>query len=1049
MAQVGYKRLKLSSEKTFPRQPPYLNGYRSMPSSRVVNYSDPFVLSNQLEELDGGKYGSVTKELEALCGQRRKLMDMLLVDSPPTSTVEPSMDLPTGRRRSIPECNKPNSDILIILDGDPDEEVAAPVNDQGLNLSHSSGGEVTGFSCDPVEETKNSILIVNSKSAGQVNEFGSGVVTGVSCDPEVEGNSNTPTINIDSAEGVSVFGSGTTAGVSCDPAVEGNINIPTINIESVRKMNGFGSGAVASVSCGLGDEGKAIIPIINIDSDDEEGSDLRIPGKAVGGEINGFKEWLKSEVQKRVTSHSNELEYYSNLLVHEPYAVPGDFVSCNSSVVQETYQPTVQYESINLGGPAARDPGQVVTVKDRGYFRIENTDFVRYSRKTKKRGNGEMIKERKIDAEAEPSPSVESPEHSFSPESQGADDVEDDGLNDLWRECSLAMEYTKDSTANDTVVVQKGEEECNHSCLLKDDLGYVCRICGVIQKSIETIFDFQWIKGTKTSTRTYAYGSQNTKESDQNESQIFGLKEFDNELAGADISVHPRHSKQMRSHQIEGFNFLYPHARPLIVLPKGILATWKKEFDRWQVEEIPIFDLYAVKLRSQQLEVLDRWIEVKSILFCGYKQFSTIVCGSTSCKTTAACRERLLKVPSLLIIDEGHTPRNEDTDVLDSLAKVQTRCKVVLSGTLFQNHVKEVFNILNLVRPRFTKTDSSRAIINRIMSKVQINRKQCKSGADAVFFDSVEDTLKIDGDLKRKITVIQDLRELTRNVLHYYKGDFLEELPGIIDYTVLLNLSPKQKDAIRKLDVFEKFKRSAVGGAVYMHPCLKEMSMNAAENRDKGNTVIDAKIGEILTRMDIKDGVKTKFVLSLLSLCESSGEKLLVFSAYLLPLKFLERLVAMRKGWRTGKEMFVISGDSSADYRETAMDLFNNSSEAKILFGSIKACGEGISLVGASRVVILDVHLNPSVTRQAIGRAFRPGQTKKVFVYRLVAAESPEEEDQKTSLKKELTSKMWFEWSEHSSNQNFQMDEVSVDDCEDVFMESPVLREDIKVLYRR
>jgi len=42
-------------------------------------------------------------------------------------------------------------------------------------------------------------------------------------------------------------------------------------------------------------------------------------------------------------------------------------------------------------------------------------------------------------------------------------------------------------------------------------------------------------------------------------------------------------------------------------------------------------------------------------------------------------------------------------------------------------------------------------------------------------------------------------------------------------------------------------------------------------------------------------------------------------------------------------------------------------------------------LVGASRIVILDVHLNPSVTHQAIGRAFRLGQKKKVFVYRLVS----------------------------------------------------------------
>lgn len=37
-------------------------------------------------------------------------------------------------------------------------------------------------------------------------------------------------------------------------------------------------------------------------------------------------------------------------------------------------------------------------------------------------------------------------------------------------------------------------EDCDHSLLLHDDLGLVCRVCGVIQKRIDTIFDYQWTK---------------------------------------------------------------------------------------------------------------------------------------------------------------------------------------------------------------------------------------------------------------------------------------------------------------------------------------------------------------------------------------------------------------------------------------------------------------------------------------------------------------------------------------------------------------------------
>ncbi|KAG7975985.1 hypothetical protein I3843_06G125900 [Carya illinoinensis] len=659
-------------------------------------------------------------------------------------------------------------------------------------------------------------------------------------------------------------------------------------------------------------------------------------------------------------------------------------------------------------------------------------------------------------------------------------DAEDDGLEDMWKEMSMALECSKDDAVDPPSEEQaRGGEDCDHSFVLKDDLGYVCRICGVIDRGIETIFEFQYNK-IKRSTRTYMPDSRNAKDRDSTE--IFGVKYSEDDTMATEISAHPRHTKQMKPHQVEGFNFLvsnlvgdspggcilahapgsgktfmiisfmqsflgkYPHARPLIVLPKGILATWKKEFQTWQVEDIPLYDFYTVKAdnRSQQLEVLKQWVEHKSVLFLGYKQFSTIVCDNGASNTSASCQEILLKAPSILVLDEGHTPRNEDTNVLQSLAKVQTPRKVVLSGTLYQNHVKEVFNILNLVRPKFLRLETSRAVVKRIMSRVDIpgSRRQFKAGADAAFYDLVEHTLQKDKDFRRKVGVIQDLREMTSKVLHYYKGDFLDELPGLVDFTVVLNLSSRQKHEVSKLKkLVRKFKISSVGSAVYLHPKLNSFSENHA--------IADHLVDELLEKIDVKDGVKAKFFLNMLSLCESAGEKLLVFSQYLLPLKFLERLAVKMKGWSPGKEIFVISGESSSDHREWSMERFNNSSDARVFFGSIKACGEGISLVGASRIIIMDVHLNPSVTRQAIGRAFRPGQKKRVFAYRLVAADSPEEEDHGTCFKKELISKMWFEWNEYCGYRDFEVETVDVKDCDDLFLESSLLGEDIKALYRR
>ncbi|EXC17234.1 Helicase ARIP4 [Morus notabilis] len=492
-------------------------------------------------------------------------------------------------------------------------------------------------------------------------------------------------------------------------------------------------------------------------------------------------------------------------------------------------------------------------------------------------------------------------------ESDSENSAEDGGLQDMWNEMSMALEFSKDVAVDPSAdeQVKEDEESCDHSFILKDDIGYVCRICGVIDKGIENIFEFQYNK-IKRSCRTYI--------SRDNESTgIAGLNLSCDDLMVTEVYAHPRHTKKMKPHQVEGFNFLvsnlvgddpggcilahapgsgktfmiisfvqsflakYPNGRPLVVLPKGILSTWKKEFQIWQIENIPLYDCYTAKAdsRFQQLEVLKQWVETKSILFLGYKQFSSIVCD----------------------------PENNE---------VSTACN--------QNHVKEVFNILNLVRPKFLRIETSRPIVKRIMSKVDISgiRKHFKAAGEAAFFDMVEHTLQKDKDFRRKVSVIHDLCEMTSKVLHYYKGDFLDELPGLVDFTIILNLSSKQMREVGKIKkLSRKFKANSVGSAIYLHPKLQSFSDNW--------TATEETMDELLENLDVEEGVKANFFLNMLSLCNSKQEKLLVFSQYLVPLKFLERLAVKENGWCPGREFFVISGESSSEHREWSMERFNNS----------------------------------------------------------------------------------------------------------------------------
>jgi len=58
---------------------------------------------------------------------------------------------------------------------------------------------------------------------------------------------------------------------------------------------------------------------------------------------------------------------------------------------------------------------------------------------------------------------------------------------------------------------------------------------------------------------------------------------------------------------------------------------------------------------------------------------------------------------------------------------------------------------------------------------------------------------------------------------------------------------------------------------------------------------------------------------------------------------------------------------------------------------SLKAGGRGLNLTSADTVIHYDPWWNPAVENQASDRAHRIGQTKSVFVYKLIAMDTVEE----------------------------------------------------------
>ena len=73
---------------------------RQKAGSNVVDYSDPFAIPNLLEGLDAGKFGSMTKEIEALCARRMQMLHPYYVMYPSLSYMSTDLGKQPSKKAS-------------------------------------------------------------------------------------------------------------------------------------------------------------------------------------------------------------------------------------------------------------------------------------------------------------------------------------------------------------------------------------------------------------------------------------------------------------------------------------------------------------------------------------------------------------------------------------------------------------------------------------------------------------------------------------------------------------------------------------------------------------------------------------------------------------------------------------------------------------------------------------------------------------------------------------------------------------------------------------
>ncbi|KAM5561744.1 protein CHROMATIN REMODELING 20 [Rosa sericea] len=490
----------------------------------------------------------------------------------------------------------------------------------------------------------------------------------------------------------------------------------------------------------------------------------------------------------------------------------------------------------------------------------------------------------------------------------------------------------------------------------------------------------------------------------------------------------------------------------LIVTPVNVLHNWRQEFLKWRPSEVKPLRIFMLEdvSRERRLELLAKWRAKGGVFLIGYSAFRNLSLGK-HVKDRNMAREichALQDGPDILVCDEAHIIKNTKADVTQALKQVRCQRRIALTGSPLQNNLMEYYCMVDFVREGFL--GSSHEFRNRFQNPIE-NGQHTNS--------TVEDVKIMN---QRSHILYEQLKGFVQRMdMSVVKKD----LPPKTVFVITVRLSPIQKKLYKRfLDVHgfttdkiynEKMKRGFFAGyqalaQIWNHPGILQLRKDdkdyvrhedGVENfladdssSDENTDYIGEKQGNVNEILPGKkdDGYfqkdwwndlihennykeldysgKMVLLLEILSMCSDVGDKALVFSQSIPTLDLIELYLARLprhgkrwKFWKKGKDWFRLDGRTESSERQKLVERFNDpvNKRVKCTLISTKAGSLGINLHAANRVIIVDGSWNPTYDLQAIYRAWRYGQTKPVFAYRLMAHGTMEEKIYKRQVTKE------------------------------------------------
>jgi superfamily II DNA or RNA helicase len=306
-----------------------------------------------------------------------------------------------------------------------------------------------------------------------------------------------------------------------------------------------------------------------------------------------------------------------------------------------------------------------------------------------------------------------------------------------------------------------------------------------------------------------------------------------------------------------------------------------------------------------------------------------------------------------VILDEAQSIKNPNAETTRQALRLKAHQRLCLSGTPLQNHLGELWSLFDFLAPGFL-------------------------GGQRSFKSRYRTPIEKLGDVERQTLLNRRIRPF---MLRRTKEEVITELPPKTEIIEPVEMEPTQRsiyEGIRlsmhaKVQAAIAQKGLARSGIIILDALLKMRQACCDPRLLKLKSIAKTKPGS----------AKLDRLMEMLSIMLAEGRRVLLFSQFTEMLALIEnRLMADEIDYVT------LTGDTKD--RATPVKKFQTG-DVPLFLISLKAGGVGLNLTAADTVIHYDQWWNPAVEDQATDRAHRIGQTKKVFVHRLVTLGTIEE----------------------------------------------------------